>query len=167
MGLRALLSTVVIAIWCIASTAIAADTEPSKTLTVVGSVSISKTYSAKDLETLPAKEVILKATDGDRKYTGVLLRDIVAASKPLEPDQYALRQSYVIAKGTDGYFALFTWSELFLTSAGEEVFVVYKRDGSPLQGEEGLFATVALKDSRYGPRYVKWLTSIEFRRSSP
>ncbi|MGO4366416.1 hypothetical protein [Pseudomonas sp. PAB10] len=166
MGLRKLLA--IVAIYCgvfVSANGLAAG--PSTDLLVSGNVASSKTYTAKELEQFPFKEITIEFPDGDRKYRGALLRDIVTASKPLEPDKLALRQSYIIAKGTDDYFALFTWGELFLSPAGEEVFVVYRRDGNALPDTEGSFATIALKDSKPGPRYVKWLKSIEFRRISP
>jgi hypothetical protein len=43
------------------------------------------------------------------------------------------------------------------------VLIVYERDGSPLSGDEGPLALVSHKDTRPGPRHVKWLQSIEVR----
>jgi len=43
------------------------------------------------------------------------------------------------------------------------VLVVYERDGAPLDDSEGRLALVSLKDTRPGPRHVKWLRSIELR----
>jgi hypothetical protein len=48
-------------------------------------------------------------------------------------------------------------------SLGDGVLVVYERDGGPLDGTEGRIALVSLKDTRPGPRHVKWLQSIELR----
>lgn len=106
-----------------------------------------------------------KAPDGTfRRYTGTLLRDVLSATKPLETDHHALRQSYLIAKGTDGYFAVFTWAELHISPIGEGVFIVYERDGDPLTADEGAIALISSRDTRPGPRYVKWLSSASFRR---
>lgn len=166
MGLRNLLAIVAVCFGVFVDiNGVAAA--PSTDLLVTGNVASSKTYTAKDLEQLPSKEITVDFPDGVRKYTGALLRDIVAASSPLEPDKFALRQSYIIAKGTDEYFTMFTWGELFLSPAGEDIFVIYRRDGNALADAEGAFATIALRDSRPGPRYVKWLKSIELRRLSP
>jgi hypothetical protein len=41
--------------------------------------------------------------------------------------------------------------------------IVYERDGAPLLDNEGPLALVSLKDTRPGPRHVKWLQSIEVR----
>jgi hypothetical protein len=41
--------------------------------------------------------------------------------------------------------------------------VVYERDGKALVDDEGPLALMSLKDTRPGPRHVKWLQSIELR----
>jgi hypothetical protein len=45
--------------------------------------------------------------------------------------------------------------------------IVYERDGAALPAAEGPLALVSLKDTRPGPRHVKWLRSIELRVLSP
>src|SRR4051812_32311387 len=94
---------------------IAANT-PSTGGSFSGNLGAPGTFSQGDLGQFPALTVDFKAPDGSaRKYTGALLRDVLAATKPLETDHDALRQSYLVAKGTDGYFALFTWAELLIS----------------------------------------------------
>jgi hypothetical protein len=44
------------------------------------------------------------------------------------------------------------------------VLVVYERDGAPLPDDEGRIALVSLKDTRPGPRHVKWLQAVEVIR---
>jgi hypothetical protein len=46
---------------------------------------------------------------------------------------------------------------------GDGALVIYERDGAPLADDEGKIALVSLKDTRPGPRHVKWLQSIELR----
>ncbi len=43
------------------------------------------------------------------------------------------------------------------------VLIVYQRDGVTLTEDEGPLALVSLKDTRPGPRHVKWLRSLEVR----
>ncbi|MBF9263329.1 molybdopterin-dependent oxidoreductase [Paracidovorax cattleyae] len=144
----------------------AAAPVPSRAVSVAGAVASPAVYAAKDLGQFPAQPMDFKAPDGSvRRYTGALLRDVLTASKPLESDHNALRQSYVLARGTDGYFALFSWAELYITSIGDRAMLVYLRDGMPLADDEGAIALVSPSDSRPGPRYVKWLASVEFRRA--
>jgi len=58
---------------------------------------------------------------------------------------------------------VFSWAELYLSPIGDGVLVVYERDGAPLDDNEGRIALVSLKDTRPGPRHVKWLQSVELR----
>jgi hypothetical protein len=97
------------------------------------------------------------------KVKGVMLRDILDRARLVEKRPRDLRKTIVIADARDGYRAIFTWVELYLSSLGEGVAVVFERDGKPLAESEGPVALVSLKDERRGPRHVKWLTSIEAR----
>jgi hypothetical protein len=56
-----------------------------------------------------------------------------------------------------------SWAELYLSPIGEGVLIVYERDGVPLSDSEGPLALVSLKDTRPGPRHVKWLSTVEVR----
>lgn len=139
----------------------------SKAVRVSGNLTAPASYTARDLARFPPQMVDFKAPDGSvRKYTGALLRDVLTECKPTEPDHNALRQSYVLAKGTDDYFALFTWAELFISPIGDAAMLVYLRDGKPLADDEGAIALISPNDSRPGPRYVKWLSAVDFRRAA-
>src|SRR5262249_2850058 len=91
------------------------------------------------------------------KVTGVLLKDVLDRAKLVEKRPRDLRKTIVIADARDGYRAIFTWFELYLSSLGEGVVVAIARDGKPLAESEGPVALVSLKDERRGPRHVKWL----------
>jgi hypothetical protein len=54
--------------------------------------------------------------------------------------------------------------ELFNTAVGDGVLFVYERDGKTLSDDEGRIALVSLKDTRPGPRHVKWLASLDVVR---
>jgi DMSO/TMAO reductase YedYZ molybdopterin-dependent catalytic subunit len=98
-----------------------------------------------------------------RRYTGRLLRDVLERAKPVEKNRLDLRNSVVILTGSDGYRAIFSWAELYLSPIGDAALAVYERDGVTLPPDEGPLALVSLKDTRPGTRHVKWLQSIEFR----
>ena len=44
------------------------------------------------------------------------------------------------------------------------MLIVYERDGTPLGNDEGRIALVSLKDTRPGPRHVKWLATVDVIR---
>ena len=107
-----------------------------------------------------------KEGEQTRRYTGVLLRDVIAAAKPVEKERHDLRRSIVVVTATDGYQAVFSWAELFVSPIGDGALVIFERDGAPLPANEGPFALLSLRDTQPGPRHVKWLDRIEIRRIS-
>ena len=144
-------------------------------LRVEGNVENHLTLTIADLRRLPVQQVEdvrqvrvggvpAKASAAARRYTGVLVRDVLAAARPVEKERHDLRRSIVVASATDGYQAIFSWAELFLSPLGDGAIVVFERDGAPLPASEGPLAIVSLNDTQPGPRHVKWLERIEIRR---
>ena len=144
-------------------------------LRVDGNVAAPLALSIDDLARLPAHDITFApgaarqpAADAvaPRRYTGVLLRDVLAAAKPAEHAPRELRRSYVVARARDGYAVVFSWAEIFLAPGGDSVFVVYRRDGVPLDAEEGPVALVAVADTR-PVRHVKGLNMLQLRAADP
>lgn len=143
-------------------------------LIVKGNVERELTLSVDDLKRLRVQRVedvrgaggptAAPTAAGDaRPYTGCLLRDVLDSAGPVEKHRFDMRRSVIIATASDGYRAVFSWAEIYLSPIGDGVLVVYERDGAPLADDEGRIALVSLKDTRPGPRHVKWLQSIELR----
>lgn len=146
-------------------------------LTVSGNVETKLTLGVDDLQRLAVQRVedvrqvrMAGATTNDgeqtRRYAGVLLRDVLTSAKPIEKERHDLRRSIVVVTASDGYQAVFSWAELFVSPIGEGALVIFERDGSPLPASEGPLALVSLRDTQPGPRHVKWLEKIEIRRVS-
>jgi DMSO/TMAO reductase YedYZ molybdopterin-dependent catalytic subunit len=144
------------------------------TLTVKGNVERELALSIDDLKHLPVQRFEDARTVRDtgtgtvapetaRRYTGCLLRDVLERAKPVEKSRFDFRKSIVILTASDGYRAVFSWAELYLSPIGDGALVAYERDGAPLADAEGPLALVSLKDTRPGPRHVKWLRSVELR----
>jgi len=169
-GIRAALGVALAGI----SLLVCAAPESDARLTVRGNVEHELSLSIDDLKQLPVQRVedvrvvrdmgsATSAPEVARRYTGCLVRDVLERAKPVEKNRLDLRKSIVIVTASDGYRAIFSWAELYLSPIGEGALVVYERDGAPLPDSEGPLATVSLKDTRSGPRHVKWLRSIELR----
>jgi DMSO/TMAO reductase YedYZ molybdopterin-dependent catalytic subunit len=144
------------------------------TLAVRGNVERQLTLSIDDLRQLPVQRIedvrVVRPTGSassvpevTRSYTGCLLRDVLERAKPVERNRLDRRNSVVILTASDGYRAIFSWAELYLSPIGDGALVAYERDGKALAADEGPLALVSLKDTRPGPRHVKWLQSIELR----
>jgi DMSO/TMAO reductase YedYZ molybdopterin-dependent catalytic subunit len=160
-----------LALCCSAEIAAQATSAVTTTLTVAGNVAQSLTLTVADLKRYPARDIEYPPALGvdhkpsvepARRYTGCLLRDVLAAAKPLENKPRELRRSYVVATASDGYEVVFSWGELFVSPVGDSVFVVYERDGAPLQDDEGRIALIVITDHR-PVRHVKWLQTLTLR----
>ena len=136
-------------------------------LEVKGLVQNPLSLSLADLRAMPQRAFVdrrpREGAAAESNVRGVLLRDVLDKAKLVERKPRGLRRTLIIARARDDYLALFTWVELYLFSAGEEVLVALERDGAPLPASEGPLALVSLRDERPGPRHVKWLQSIEAR----
>ena len=86
-----------------------------------------------------------------RRLVGCLLRDVLDRAGLVETRRFDLRRSVVIATASDGYRAVFSWAELYLSPIGDGAMIVYERDGAALPDSEGPLALVSLKDTRPGP----------------
>ncbi len=138
-------------------------------LVVKGAVENPLSLTLDELRALPVRELEETWPEGrgaphaPSRVKGVALRDILDRARLVEKRPRDLRKTVIIADARDGYRAIFTWIELYLSSLGEGVVVVFERDGKALAESEGPLALVSLRDERRGPRHVKWLKSIEAR----
>jgi DMSO/TMAO reductase YedYZ molybdopterin-dependent catalytic subunit len=142
------------------------------TLSVRGNVATPLVLTVGDLGRFPVQRVddtrVVRAQGSDsalvRQFAGCLLRDVLNAAKLTESGRNDLRRTIIVATASDGYKAVFSWAELFNTTIGAGAFFVYERDGAPLGTDEGRIALVSLKDTRPGPRHVKWLATVDVIR---
>lgn len=144
---------------------------PTTTVNISGNVTQPLSLTVADLQRYPAHAVEYTPPPGAdhktnnepvRHYTGVLLRDVLAAAKPVENKPRELRRSYVLATASDGYEVVFSWAKLFVSPVGDNVFLVYEREGAPLADDEGRIALIVTMDRR-PVRHVKWLQALILR----
>lgn len=100
-----------------------------------------------------------------KSLKGVLLTDVLSGIKIASPEPRSLNQYYLVAKGSDGYAALFSWNELFNNEGGRSFFLVTEADGEFLRNREERILLVSAKDIKKGRRFVKALVSIEVKRN--
>ena len=141
-------------------------------VSVSGAVEHHLNLSVDDLRKFPPQqigEVPLVCQSGANmgkleNFKGVLLRDILEKAKVKAPEHNDVKKLAVIASASDGYKVVFSWTEIFNSPNGEGVIVFFEKDGQPLADDEGRIAMVSSKDTRTGPRHVKWLQGIEVRK---
>lgn len=153
------------------TSAVAFDTlpaSPAHGLTIGGGVERSLTLDVDALHQRPATElaeVRVAGKFGARSVVrGVRLRDLLKEAGIVTVDRNTVKKLAIIATADDKYAVVFSWNELFNLSAGENVLVLFERDGKPLPHAEGPLALLSADDLRTGPRHVKWLRSIEVRQ---
>lgn len=144
----------------------------SHALAVTGKVETPLTLTVADLRRLPpANGGRLDVTrhNGDKAetinhYRGVRLRDILDRAVLDAPGHNDVKKLAIIATATDGYAAVFSWSELYNAPASQGVVVYYEKNGKALDDSDGEIALISAQDLRTGPRHVKWLDRIEVRK---
>lgn len=142
--------------------------EVSQQLTIDGLVKNKLTLSVKELISCPkqhSQNVAIVTMKGDvrspvSKFKGVLLRDLLNKAELMTSDHHDFKKTVVIAEAMDGYKVIFSWSELFNTSIGQGVMVVYQENDQFLNAKSGEIALISTHDIATGPRYVKWLKRI-------
>ena len=94
---------------------------------------------------------------------GPWLRPVIERGWPEIGTRRDGRWFVIEAIATDGYRAFFSWGELFNTRASDQIVVVLRTDGEPLDRRTGPLALRALSDLRPGPRHVRHLCGVAVR----
>ena len=132
------------------------------------STSLSVSVNSSTMTITPAKlagmtqltvKVINGHTQKEETYTGVRLSDVLtAAGAKLGKETL---HGYVVAKGTDGYWVLYSGEEIVSTVHGGEVIVALTADGKPLQ-DDGQMRLISTEDKK-PERWVRNLSAVEWK----
>lgn len=148
--------------------AVPAYAQETARVAIGGAVEHTLSFSAEELREFPAGQTVelrLPSRDGGfSTIKGTRLRALLERAGIKSADHNTVKKLAIIATATDGYKVVFSWSELFNAELGDNVLVLFERDGKPLASAEGPLALISGKDIRTGPRHVKWLRSIEVRQ---
>ncbi len=141
-------------------------------LQVTGFVPRQLTLSLEDLRSLPSRvlgptEIVcmtgryIEHVDG---YRGTSLVEILALTGLSDVPRAVLKECMIVARGGDGYRALFSWAELHNTATGAGVLVVYEKNFQPLDDRAGPLGLISAADLRLGPRHLRRLCQVEVLR---
>lgn len=120
--------------------------------------------TAEDLRAMPATfvTVVNGHTGKQERYAGPRLSEVLArAGVTLGKETL---HGYVVAKGTDGYWVLYSGEEISHEVHAGEVIVAVSRDGQPL-GEDGAIKLVSTED-RKPERWVRHLETLRWNLAS-
>ncbi|EKY10974.1 hypothetical protein HMPREF9075_00863 [Capnocytophaga sp. oral taxon 332 str. F0381] len=143
---------------------------PSPNVQVMGEVENPFTITVNSLQRLDVKslqsfDVVCQTgvtTQESQEAKGVLLTDILEKAV-IKKEGHKDRNFYIVVRATDGYMATFSWIELFLNNTGKGVYLIYEKNGKPLE-ETGEMELISNNDEKTGPRHVSWVKSIEVYR---
>lgn len=137
----------------------------SASVALGGAVANPRSYTADDLQALPAQTVEVQyqagATTQQGAYTGVRLYDLLMAASPQLDTAHKndLLRSSILVTGSDGYEVVIAWGEIDPGFENKAVLVAYQEDGQPLGPAEGMAWLVVPGDQK-GGRYVSNVVSI-------
>lgn len=143
---------------------------------VTGAIKKSKDYSLTDLKAMPSmflRDVYLinekKECNDEEKlgslagYTGVLLRDVLLDAG-MEYKRKWEPGVFIRVKGDNGE-AVFSFGEIFYSSAGRSIIVAYEKKGTPMEFQSGCGQLIIHTDLRSG-RCINNIREIEVQRVS-
>ncbi len=118
------------------------------------------TFSATELKAMPQKTLAVKNghTGADESYTGVGVGDLLAKCGFAAAPGKKLFHSYVRAEGSDGYWVLFSASELEGLVNNDDALIAIALNGKPLEGE-GAFKMIASAEKKPS-RWVRNLAAL-------
>ena len=135
-------------------------------LTVSGDIPSPLTLNLADIAAMPHQVATVADENGKKiAYEGVPLREILLkAGAPLGGQLRGKNlTTYVLAKAHDGYQVIFTLAEFDTQFANEPIWLVDKRDGGPLQEDQGPLR-LACPNDKTGARSVRMLEALEIVR---
>ena len=145
---------------------------PTSTLRVFGQLKKELTFTLPDLQKYAARtvgDVVITNHLGEprgtaRQMKGVLLKDVLSGLEIDSPSPKELSAFFMVCRGSDGYEAVFSWSEIFNSPTGDAVYLVIEKDGKKLAAMEDAILLISPTDTRTGRRFVKSLAEIEVAR---
>ena len=140
----------------------AAFAEDTAVIAAGGEIAKPLKLTAEDLAQLPHTRVHAKLHDVEGDYDGVLLSVLLRALGA--PNGEALRGPslalYVRIRGADDYRAVFALGELDASIGNANVILADRRNGEPLDANEGPFRIIAAGDKRPA-RSVRQVVAID------
>lgn len=130
-------------------------------LRVAGDVERPLSLTLADMAAFPHEEVLGEIHGRSVRYRGVELGELLQRAGP--PVGREVIRTIVVARGVDGYEAVFALPELTPDFIDRTVLVAYARDGEPLPASEGPVRLV-IPDEKEAARWVRLLHEIEVRR---
>jgi|SRR5579864_5080276 len=144
---------------------------PGTVIQVVGDVSSARVLTLKDLQLMRRSSVTLRVLDADGKrrvhiYSGVLLRDVIAAVGPTGPGgAETSTKAWALVQGVNGDSALVAFPEFETAFNNKGILVAYMVDGAPLSGSN--IAELIVPEDQTQGRFITGISTIRIGSPPP
>ena len=139
----------------------------AQSLTITGLDGKTTVLQASDLADLPRGTVTVTGKDGPQVYEGPIISYVLrAAGQPVGPKLHGDPQkAYVVVKGSDGFWGVFSLAELDKDFHSDTVILADHMGGKPLPAKEAPWRLASSGDKK-GWRSVFAITSITLKMAT-
>jgi len=146
---------------------------PTNEFIVTGSVQKELKFTLKDIESLPAKDIVDMEITNHRgesrsvlqKVKGVLVKDLLKDLQLKEDNVKLFSEFYFIFIASDNYRVVYSWNEIFNSPTGDNLYIVTSIGGEGLSDLQNRILVVTPTDFKTGRRYIKGLSRIKVARA--
>jgi len=149
------------------------EPETTNSFIISGEVKNSATISPSELSKyseVSIGDITITNHLGEKKseqksLKGILMKDILKTVEINSENPRVLSEYYFVCKSSDGYKVVYSWNEIFNSSAGESVYLITSKNGQIAKEMKESILMISPKDYKTGRRYLKSLSSIEVKRA--
>ncbi|HEX8814149.1 MAG TPA: molybdopterin-dependent oxidoreductase [Terriglobales bacterium] len=119
-------------------------------------------FTRADIESLPHQKIATAPGDKPASYDGVALKDVLQKAGVELGDSLKGKRlaSYLLVEAADDYRVVIALPELDPAFNNKQFFLVYSRDGQPLDAKEGPYRIV-IPDEKRMARWVRQVTALK------
>jgi hypothetical protein len=142
--------------------------EQTTTLSVRGTGLNDTALKLSDLAAMPRRTISVIDKDGDAKYEGVLIQDILTrAGMTFGQSLRGPRlRDYLLAEAGDGYAVIYALPEISTEFSDRAVIVADRVNGAAISGRDGPLRII-VSDEKKHARWVRNVISLTVRTDAP
>lgn len=145
---------------------------PTNSFTISGKIKSEKVIKLNQLDsfqTIHINDQLIYNHKGELKDTlkdlrGIPIKDILNQVEYIYEKPKTLNEFYFVFIASDGYKVVFSWNEIYNTTAGDNFFIISEMGGKKLQDLSQRILFLSTADLKSGRRYIKGLERIEVRQ---
>lgn len=140
----------------------------SETMNIRGAVDREMNFTVTALDTieqysLPPLDILSfsgRTLETGIELSGVRLKKVLETAGIQSYDEKVRARIFIEATARDGFYAIFSFHEVFNSVSGESIVVVTRKNGKPLQADTGPLQIISASDVKTGSRYLKMVEKV-------